>query len=145
MPDVVKSLYTLVSANWTKGNTNNLTPIFFYGEIGSEAKRVDTAETAIIRFYQASATSLEPNGLGKTTQRAEYPVSVDIRTSKSRAHSILLVEEVKRIMNNKIVDPDSSFAIADIEEERDLSPNNASFWHWVLEYTFRNYNITRPT
>lgn len=143
--DILRSIYELLSNNWNSTNTDKRTPLIQYNEKDFDTKRVDMNNRTSILLYEMAGADLAPNALGKTSQKEEYFVSVDMRTDISRSHAKNCANEVRRIMNGHIVQPDSDFQQADIFRQTDLSNRNARIWHFVLDYDIKNHEVVRNT
>jgi len=142
LTDPLDTVVTILTSGWTSGNTDSITPdinqIF-------DIKRIQTMTGTVssVLCYEQKAIP-EMNGIGSTTRRRINPVSVDIRTSKSRAHFIKLLKEVERIWAANIINPDANFDILDPDEGWiDLSDRRKKLWRAVYDIKLIKLNEAR--
>ncbi len=139
-PDALATTKTIISDNWTSGNTDSVTPNFFVTT--EQPLRIDYNFTATtILIYLASHTT-EPNGLGPShPERTVDRVSVDIRTKKSRSHLRNCYNEVRRIFASRVNTPDSNFQQWIPIGFQDFS--TIEFFRYVYDLNLRNWVLAR--
>jgi len=123
--DVANSVVTLLSTGWTAGNTGGVTPQigvvydFKLPKLATSAiNNGDYVLTYTLPYSQVSS------GVNATNLNTEEPCIIDIRTAVSRAHGILIRDEVRRILGVNYVTPfaaDTSFTQIEIESIDDKS------------------------
>lgn len=149
MADVANSAATLLSNDWNSANTGGVTPkidaIFDY-------KRLHFTKTAQndgdwVLTYELVASQL-PSGINTTHVNTEEPVVVDIRTMVSRAHLILLRDEVKRIFGANYVEPFSgatAYTEPELELQQDFSDRTKGLFRYVLNYRLKRFHTSRTS
>jgi hypothetical protein len=140
--DAVQSAKTLLSSNWNNGNTDLITPSFY--ENYSVKRVLDMNMKSAITIY-ALPTTQKTNALGGTTRETRTPVTIDIITKVSRAHSIKLLKEVDRIVGLHLLNPDSNYDILDPDGTtwRDFSDAYKLIFRWVYDISLIKTNESR--
>lgn len=133
-------MVSLLEDNWESGNTNDVTPTI--DEV-FEHKRVDLRNNDFILLYEFAPHVTEPNSIGASRKKTLDSVSIDIRTMATRAHGIKLRDEVERIIDANIINPDSSYHLAVPLNVKDLSDKNVGMWRWVWNMNLINLNLAR--
>jgi len=140
--DPLNTVVSILSSNWTSANTDSITPkidqIFDVKRYGG----LTDVNSSILVYEQKAIPAV--NGFGSTSRRRDQPVSVDIRTTISRAHFIKLHDEVERIFATKIINPDANFDILDPDEGWiDLSDKRKRIWREVYDIKLIKLTETR--
>ena len=138
--DALSTMKTLISAGWTAGNTDNITPQF---PISTEqSSRLDyNMQTTHVLFFLVSHTT-EPNGLGPShREKTVDRVSLDIRTKKGRDHLRKVYNEIRRIISTNINSPDSNFLQLIPIGFTDFS--SIGFHRYVYDVYLRNWTVVR--
>lgn len=112
-------IVSLLTDNWTAGNTNSITPtigkIYDYQRLDFTAT---STKTYVLMMHLNPRTS-EYNGSGKASKELESSVKIDIRTMVSEAHAWNCLKEVERILEDAIIQPESTYdelyAFGDVE------------------------------
>jgi len=141
--DVLGLIKEILESNWRKGNTDLQTPtikkIF-------DMKRIDISSLGnkdYILLYEMP-TIIEKNSLGVSKKRMIFPLSIDIRSTYSREHTIKVRNEVDRILNSNIISPASGWDIIDPDRGwRDLSDKSIKLWRFVLDVEVEKLNMDR--
>lgn len=98
-----------------------------------------------ILIYSASAAR-NSAGIGKTSRRDNHRVSLDIRSMGKLSTAEEILKEVDRIVNSKIINPDSNFDILDPDTGFQPLHNKAiGLYRWVMDITLIKTNEIRPT
>lgn len=142
MVDAVNSVMTILSADWTSANTDTITPVI--GEIYSY-KTLDLANYDYVLGYLVNVNH-NRMGLGGNTFSYIATVSIDIRTtyknavpSAVRDHLIKLKDEVIRIMETNLSNPDSDFRLLLSSTSRDFSDRSRGMGRWILDINLERY------
>ena len=138
--DVLDLIKTILSDDWQSGRTDNITPtidkIFNY-------KRIDLADTSVVLLYLVNYMT-EPQGLWTTNKKTVEDVSVDIRTCVSRSHYLKVKNEVERILDANISQPESnSRNLLMPIRNKDLSDKSTGLWRSVIDVRLTNFSIAR--
>jgi len=134
--ELLDSVLTLLSSNWDSTNTDKETPVF---KKVFDVKRFDLGVKAVILLYQVSDIPA-PNGIGHTSDMEAQSISIDIRTMSTRAHSIKLRDEVKRIIKGKMTYPVTGFDECQIQRITDLSDKTIKLFRFVIDVEFKALN-----
>jgi len=145
--DVANSIVTLLSGAWTAGNTGGVTP-----QIGVvyDFKLPNLATTArndgdYVLTYTLPYTQVA-SGVNATNVNTQEPCIIDVRTAVSRAHGILLRDEIRRILGVNFVTPfaaDTSFTEIEIENIDDKSDKLRGITRFVFSTRTIRLNIAR--
>jgi len=139
MVDIIQNVQTLLSDNWSPGNTGSRTPLF---TINSESKRKDLGflnKDLIVLWEQDEFN--EDLAVGGGNKQITSNIIIDIRTVLTRDQAILLYEEVRRIVIAKEKnDPfgDASFDILDLTEKRETE-SYSNFWRYTCKLRVIKY------
>lgn len=142
MSDVLSAVKTLLDDEWDSSNTGSRTPSV---QNVFDVKRIDFAmngSTDHILIYQDPTTQSDA-GSGGGAKRVLDVVKIDIRTMLTRAHAVLIKEEVDRIILANETNPFSSspfYEVADITEITDLSDKNVKLFRFVMKLELQNFN-----
>ena len=138
--DVLSSVKTIVTGNWTSANTNSITPDFWLST--EQPLRLDYSNVPTnVLFYLVSHTT-SPNDLGAShRERTVDRVSIDIRSKESRAHLLNCYNECRRIFSGKVNNPDGSFAQWLSIGFQDFS--KSGFFRYVYDIELKNWIVTR--
>ena len=106
MADVVAQTVSLLDTDWITANTAGVKPKI--DEI-FDSKRFRYSKTAAtdgdaVWVYSPNFTQ-EPSGVNSTNVNTKDAITIDVRSMVSRAHIILLRDEVKRILGANFVTP----------------------------------------
>jgi CCR4-NOT transcriptional regulation complex NOT5 subunit len=131
LTDAVSSVKTILSDNWTDTNTDTKTPEI---EAVTDVKRFSglTNNQDTLLIYEGK-TSLKFDGCYWGSRTRTTPVSIDIRTTDSRAHFILMMKEVDRICNAKRKNPDANYNTLEPVEYVDLSDKRTGIFRAVYD------------
>jgi hypothetical protein len=110
--DPVALVKSILSANWTAANTDNVTPSFFSPDDAEKTKAGD-----VVRVYSGRPATREKMGLTYDFATYSFSVTIDAITPGTStvtpiAHATKMREEIERIINNNKSDPDA-------------------YWHWM--------------
>lgn len=134
VPDPQLTVQTLLSANWSNGNTNSRTPKFVTGT----TKGLDLNVSDEVRIYITSMTSDDEGVSGAHLTRTDR-VSIDCRTKKDRSHMFKMMSEVERILASNRITPSTlpSGAQYDLIKAGNwVNPVEwPDFWQMVLDVT----------
>jgi len=141
--DAAQAVTDLIKNNWTAINTSNITPTI--DVIYNFGKRIDLGQGSMVGVYEV-VTTQRADGLGTGTRQVLTRVTIDIRTAKSRSHSLELLSEVDRIMNTKIILPDSNYQILDVDQQwQDFSDRMKNLFRWTYDVIMEKKAEARPS
>lgn len=140
--DVVDACLFILEDNWTAANTDYITPTF---DKKFNIKRTDDLKNAALIVAYKLPELRSANGFGTSSFEARRPVTIEMRTAKSRQHINRLLKEVMRILNLKITNPDYTHTVleSDGKQIRDFSDEKIGFFRYSVECEFVNYNESR--
>lgn len=144
MADALQDTIDLLSANWDSSNTDSKTPNFH--KI-TDFKRWDFNTNTDVIFIHRPRVLQEPAGIGVLGKHLTYTFDVDIRVigPDREAHWLRVIDEVKRIFDTKIKNPNSDFNILDPDSDAiDLSDKGHNLWRFQMPMKFIKYNTARP-
>ena len=142
MTDILAQVDTLLTDSWNSSNTNSRTPTVI--DI-AELKRVRLGPKDFIFIWELLRVP-EDNAAGGASKKTITTIVIDIRTAFSRAHFVLMREEVRRILNTNQIDPfsDSVYDISDITEDEDMSHLMVNIWRAQIKFRVEQLNLTVP-
>ena len=133
--DATNSVKTVLSANWNNANTDSKTP-----KISpiTDVKRFSglTNNTDTVLIYEGRTIS-KYNGLGWGARNINTTVSIDIRSTVSRARYIKLIKEVDRILMSKRKDFDTDYNTVEDINYIDLSDKRTKIYRAVYDITLQ--------
>jgi hypothetical protein len=137
-------IQTLLTNNWTSGNTDNRTPKFYISSEPSVSKFLSHENLGdIILIYERNRQNIK-NSTGSSSKRAIYHVSLDCRSTVSRAHFIKFIGEAERVLDANIVNPATGYNILDPTGTIPISNDSTKgFWRGVIECALIKSNVTR--
>ena len=138
--DVIETAKTLLSDNWIVGNTDSLLPA-----IGAvyEYSTYNLVDRDLVVIYEIKRLP-QKNATGSSTKKREDRVAIDIRSASTRAHAILVLAEVERILDANITSPGTGYDILDPDKGiQDLSDKSRKIFRFVVDVTFKATNVTR--
>lgn len=142
MVDPIDTVKSVLEDNWTAGNTDSLTPTF---DFIVNQKELINREGDFVLLYEVDE-AIKPFGMGGTRFEYSPVISIDIRTtykivsvSDIRAHLIKLKDEVFRIINLKILDPDSDYRWMLLVRKKDLSDKRSGLGRMVIDVKLYRY------
>lgn len=109
LPDVVETLYAILNVNWTSGNTNSRTPVFYKRGI---IKTADHTSDDVVVIYDKAAIEGDA-GIMHAHTTYEHHATIEVRTSynttniDSRRQANAMRSEIMRIINGNGKDPTS--------------------------------------
>ena len=121
--NLISSVVTLLTNNWTAANTGSVTPAF---KNISDVKRTGGDSVLI---YMIAHTS-EDNASGAATKKKVKTIAMDCRSFTNYAQALLIAEEVERILDANQVDPfgDAVYDISDVEDIGQLSEKTVGLY-----------------
>lgn len=138
--DPLNNVVTLLSNNWNSSNTNDRTPVI--DKIFNH-KRIDLANDDYVLVYSLTRRT-KPNGIGSATKESEDVIIIDVRTVLTESHFRAMWDELVRILDNNIIDPDATYDILKPDgEEKDLSDKSHNLWRMTKEIVLWRTNISR--
>lgn len=144
MADIVGQTVSLLSTNWTAANTGSVTPKI---DESFDVKRYRYSRTAVNNgdtvFAYSGTYTQEADGVNKTHVNTQDPITIDVRTAVSRAHAILLRDEVKRILGANFNEPVTGQREVEIEEIQDMADKLRLFWRFIFMLRYKAYHIAR--
>lgn len=142
MVDALTTVKTLLTAQWTAGNTDSLTPTI---DFVVNRKLVDAANGDWVLLYEVDE-GIDPFGIGGSEWAHDNIISCDIRTTYKRVpidqirpHLIKVKDEVLRILKANVADPDGDFALAVLRRKKDLSDKNLGVGRMVIDVALRSW------
>lgn len=142
-PDPMQTVLALLSSNWTPSNTDSKTPKFL--KI-TDRKRYDFDENDDVIFAQRPITEIAPAGIGPANKHEFENFNLDIRVwgSDQEAHFLNVIEEVKKILESKKVNPSADYLILEYDGSgQDMSDKMHKVWRKIMPVQIRRYNISR--
>ena len=137
MTDILESVESLLTTNWTAANTGSRTPIidqsFNKGrhDIGFQDK-----DLILLRELEDIAKDAAAGGGMKDRVNV---VIADVYTMKTRAQAVLVWKEIERIVTNNETAPFSGWDIADVTQITDRSDRSIKLWRFTLEIRFEAF------
>ena len=95
LPDIVETLYAILSVNWTNGNTNSRTPTFYKREA---TRREEHQNTDSIIIYDKASTITERGIMHQHATYKDY-ATIECRTSQGPRQAQRMKIEVQRIIH----------------------------------------------
>jgi hypothetical protein len=138
--DPVTALSSAISGAWTAASVDSTTPTI--GPVYNY-KRVDTRFGDFVLLYSVNHTE-RPASIGYSEIDYEEVVSVDIRTSASRARLIKLRDEVRRCVYS-LKTTLGGYRLASITHVQDLSDRSIMLWRMVVDVRLRKVLDTTPS
>lgn len=144
------AMRALLANNWTKGNTDRITPIFINGQDEKDpnaTKRDDVANADVVRIYEYAPENRETNGIGTTGFRRDNYVTIDVKSGISQAHAVKLKGETLRILETNLVKPATGYdyIIPPIKAEPFSGVKYMRLWRWTIEINLVNTNTAPGT
>lgn len=144
MADNLLLLKALLVDNWTPGNTGGVTPEI---EAIYEFKRYDVADTlkdggSVVLLYLGEHTQ-RPSGVNRTHINLEEQATIDVRCMVSRAQTILLRDEIKRIIGANFDRPYGTIEELEIQQILDLSNKSIKLWRFTFLLEQREFHSAR--
>ena len=99
MIDGAALITALLSANWTKANTNSRDPSI--KEYYEYEREIGVEDTDRIQVYDRDTTEF-PTSVGNISRKVIYAGSIDLRTDYSKNQGLLMENEAKRILRNNV-------------------------------------------
>jgi len=117
MADAQQALIDLLSNNWNDSNTDSLTPTVQRIET---SKSVDFGNTKDWILIHVPRKIQQAAGVGVAKKNVLTNVDIDVRTkdTTSKAHFLLVIAEVERILDDNIKTPGGSFTILNPDADR---------------------------
>ena len=133
--NLISSVITLLTNNWTAANTGSVTPAF---KNISEVKRIGGDSVLI---YMIAHTS-EDNASGALTKKKVKTIAMDCRSFTNYAQALLIAEEVERILDANQIDPfgDQVYDISDVEDVGQLSDKTVGLFRFKIQAKFQQFN-----
>ncbi len=134
--NLISSIVTLLSNNWTAANTGTVTPAL---KNISDVKRIG-GDSVLIYFI---AETVSDNASGAQAKKKVKTIALDCRSFKSYVQVLLIKEEVERILNANQVDPfgDQVYDISDVEDVDDISERTRGLFRFKIQAKFEQFNI----
>jgi hypothetical protein len=132
------SIVTILNADYTTSNTDNITPII--AKIYDYPKIQDLARDYILVYSKVSNS--QAVGLGSSPIANFFEtLSIDIRVyGDSDTHARKVLTEVRRVLYNKIKNPDSNYDLLSPDiTTTDLSDKTRKIYRYVLDITLSDY------
>jgi hypothetical protein len=133
----------ILEDNWKPANCDLKTPKI---ERVFDAKRIDInvlSNKNDIRLYERP-TIVESNALGGLTQMITLPIVMDLRGTESREITLMIRNEVNRILNSKLIEPVYGWNLIEPEGEwTDLSDKSRGLWRYTLPVKLVKTNSSR--
>lgn len=144
VPNAEDTLIKLLKDNWTSSNTSDRAPPLVVIDKRANHKASFTRKSDYIFTYEYAPMAVNANGIGTSTRKSDSFITIDIRTHFSEAHGRKLLDEVNRIVEGNIVNPDSDFQILEPIRIKDQSDKNSNFWRYVYDTKVSILNRGRP-
>ncbi len=145
--DMATVLKTLLSTNWTKGNTDSITPTF---ALITDVDNIDLANNDYVMTHEID-NSDEPGGIGTSYVDEKFIVRVDIRTgaangmglSSGKSHFTKVVNEVIRLIDSKIITVANGLDYIEKRNSKDLSDKSRRLWRKIIDVEMISISSTR--
>lgn len=140
MTELLDTLVSYFTTNWTAANTSSRTPSVFGKK--NDYKRIDVSFGDHVLFYYESAPSKERNSFGYDTVSKTATVAVDIWTGYSDAHSQLMLAEVERLVANlrKNSSINGGYDLIEPARVTDLRDSVRLLFRWLASFDFLKTN-----
>lgn len=140
MEDPVDVIVDELTASWTQANTDNKKPTItaIY-----DVKRIDAGNADYVLVYALDHTERAAS-LGFTHIDYIDTVSIDIRTSSSRARMIKVRDEVRRLIYAKRKSL-SGYKQLGVIRGKDLSDRSIKLWRYVIDVKLWKILTTVPS
>lgn len=144
MADPLSSIVTILTNDWTAGNTGGVTPtIVKY----TDQKTADFGSSTNWILVHRSRPNFAPAGIGADAGKNEDDkMNIDIRVlgRDQEAQFYLVKEEVLRILHANKVNPDSDYTVLEYDGDgQDLSDQGRNLWRLNIPCQLKNYNKVR--
>lgn len=140
MPDYLSTFITAFQATWNSANTSNRTPSFVKRH---NHKIFDLNAGDFVAFYPYADEIRDLNAFGYATYKTDYFLSIEVWTAVSDAHSVLMKDEIIRVMNNKRLDlANTGFHFISQPKIRDDRDSFRKIYKWVLDYEAKMHNAS---
>jgi len=124
IPDIVETLYALLTVNWTAGNTNSRTPQVYRRQHMKSADDLSGGQDVIIIYDKAS--NILDEGIMHAHRTYEDNASIEIRCPDGPRQAKRMQAEVLRIIHGNHSSPTSYV------EYNSSSDNTAGTWNYDL-------------
>ncbi len=145
--DPLDSTLTLLSDNWTAGNTDSKTPTF---QKVTDIKRLDFRVNQDFILAHRAIEVTKPAGVGPADKNESINFNLDIRTfgSDQEGHWLKVLDEVKRILkDNKLAPFSPTISEAHVIEwdgsGPDLSDKMHHIWRKLIPIQIIRLNVSR--
>ena len=136
--DPVSSVRTLLTSNWSSGNTDDTTPtISDSWDLGK--KNLNRGD--VIRLYEVAGTH-EPNAFGSGLDKGSWRISIDISTKSSRSRLRKLYGEVLRLLRANKTDPFTDYQMVYPTSRVDQTDKLNRWYRYVLDCEVVSYEVT---
>jgi len=135
--DEVQVILNQLYASWNKSNTDGALPIF---KKAFEVKKTQFRATMDWVIAYSTSDVITPQGLG-TSERENILISVDIRTAKSRDHSLKLRDEVLRIIRENKNYTGIKFNNLFVRNIQDLTNKLTGMYRFVIDIDCYDYVV----
>jgi len=144
MTDALSTIKTVLSDNWTAGNTDSITPTFtLQGDF--EYKQFDLKNGDLVKIYEVGE-NWRPFDIGKNTWERVNIISIECLTtyknatlSTRRAHLDKMIAEVIRIVKANVSDPDANFKELLPVRKSDRSSDKTGIARMVLDVSLKEW------
>ncbi len=119
--DPVETMFALLKAGWTAGNTDGRTPRFYKREIG---QRADWSHHDVILIYDKAYADKDV-GIMRAHTTHIHNLSVEVRSPRARRQTKRMKAEVDRLINGW--DPVTSTSYV---HYKDSTTNTSSDWSY---------------
>lgn len=142
----MQDILTLLSTNWTSGNTDSLTPEFL--KITAQ-KRYSFNTNQDVIFAHRTKPLQEPAGVGARAKHVFHRLNLDVRVkggqgNDQESHYLNVLAEVDRIMDANIINPTANFIELDPDGDRqDLSDKMHFIFRMLIPISLNQYALSR--
>ncbi len=136
--DSADDVVSFLNSGWNI-NTGGVKPTIALVET---FKRIDLGgDQDVIVVYMSSGNTI-PIGLGYSAEQTIQPVSIDIRTTTSKARLIIILTEIKRIIHaNRRKAQNGLHDLIVFEKVTNLNNRTIKLYRYIVEISIRDYNL----
>lgn len=135
--DPVSTVTGLLNSNWVSGNTDSRTPLV---KDSWDAGKLNKMKKDFIRCYEVSGTH-NLGMVGKSLDKGQWRISVDMSTPTSRSHLRNMYGEVLRILRANEIDPNSSYQLLRPLSRVDNTDKNKRWFRYVLDLELVSFEV----
>ena len=133
--DPVTTVAALISGNWTASNVDNTTPTI---DESWDLGKVNLKRGDVVRCYEVSG-SHAPGTFGKSLDRGNWRISIDMSTADGRSRLRKIYGEVVRILRANETSPGTDYALVRAISRNDLTDKQQRWFRYVLDVDLTSF------